>query len=85
MWELPGLFGKCFNEWDEFRGTVLKVRGTLKQIYGCTSKRSRLISFHQNYLHSIRAGAICLLKGKTKIMKNVLLLQNTVSGHIKLL
>lgn len=31
MWELPGLFGKCFNEQDDFRGTVLKVRGSIKE------------------------------------------------------
>lgn len=31
MWELPGLFGKFFNEQDEFRGTVLKVGGGTKE------------------------------------------------------
>lgn len=31
VWEFPGLFGKCFNEWDKFRGTVLKVGGDTKE------------------------------------------------------
>lgn len=31
VWKLPGLLGKCFNERDEFRGTVLKVGGNPKE------------------------------------------------------
>lgn len=63
------------------------MEGTLKRvkIYSYTIKRSKFISLHQTYLLSMRAGAICLLKGKTKITKNVLVPQNTVSGCVELL
>ena len=64
-----------------------KLEETLKrlQIYGFTINRIKHISLHQTYLeHCIGAEEICLLKGKTKMTKNVPVPQNTASGHIKL-